>query len=133
MILIILGLFLGAGSVYAQEQAAPVDKNAILRPRVEFPGELVKDPFMSVLPGVHKENPEVAEVKEEDIVLPIDIDIQGLIWGGKNPLVIINNKVYKVNDSIDEVKIVDIRKEGAEVIYKGKTFILPAPSKPKSE
>jgi len=126
--LVILVLLLSVGYIFAQEQVDSQQQNIILRPKMEFPNEISKDPFKITLPGVKKEVSQVQEVYQEEVRLP-DMIIQGIIWGGKAPLAIINNKVYKMGDSIDEAKIINIEKEGVEVILKGKSFVLPAPSK----
>jgi len=130
--LIVLGIFTATANLFALEQTKQPQNNIPLRNKVEFPDEIFKDPFKSVLPEIQKTATVVQEEYKEEVALPV-VNIQGLIWGGKEPLAIINNKVYKVGDLIEDIKIINIEKEGVSVIYRGKNFVLPAPSNPKNK
>ncbi len=63
----------------------------------------------------------VEEVK--DIPLP-PLVIQGLLWGGEFPQAIINNKVVKIGDTIEEARIVEINKNGVILLFAGRKFPL---------
>ncbi len=58
--------------------------------------------------------------------------VQGVIWGGKFPQAIINNKVLGVGDSIEGVEIVEIDKKGITLNFAGRTATLAAPGNPPS-
>lgn len=59
--------------------------------------------------------------KEEEITLP-PLVVSGVIWGGNIPQAIINGKILKEGDSIEGVEILEIKKEGVIIFYKGKEF-----------
>lgn len=93
----------------------------------EYPTENYKlrDPFKSQLPT---EKPvEIAPVVESDkekvIVLP-NFTVQGMIWDSPRPLAIIDNKVLKIGDIIQEAKVIHISKNGIDLIYQGKLFTI---------
>jgi hypothetical protein len=80
-------------------------------------------PFKSPLETIEKVN-----VSEEQIVLP-SMKFQGMVWNSARPQVIINNRVYDVGDIIPQpdgfnVKVMDVRKEGIYLRYKGKDFLV---------
>ncbi|MFC1623867.1 hypothetical protein ACFL28_00900 [Candidatus Omnitrophota bacterium] len=82
-----------------------------------------KIPFKS--PFEYEKKIEIAT--EIDIALPTLV-FQGMVWNSVRPQVIINNKVYDVDDAIevglDKAKIKDITKDGVHLRYKGKDFIV---------
>jgi len=77
------------------------------------------------------EDTEKIELAGEDVVLPA-ITFQGMVWNSIRPQVVVNNRVYDVEDIIEigegqgksEIKIKDIKKEGVYLKYKGKDFIV---------
>jgi hypothetical protein len=54
--------------------------------------------------------------------------VQGVIWGTELPQAIINNKVVKVGDTIEEVRILDIQKGGITVFYKSRNYTISSPA-----
>jgi hypothetical protein len=67
---------------------------------------------------------EKEEVKfEEEIILP-EFKLQGILWGGKRPQAIINDRVFDKGMVIDEAEIINIDKEGVIFLYKNKKFIV---------
>jgi type II secretory pathway component PulC len=62
--------------------------------------------------------------KEEEITLP-SLVVSGLIWGGNIPQAIINGKILKEGDTVEGAEILEIKKEGVIIIYKGKEFTIP--------
>lgn len=72
---------------------------------------------------LQKEKTEAAK-KVEEVILPM-LNIQGLIWNTDTPQAIINGKVVKIGDTVEEVKIIDIEKAGLTIVYQGKTIFLP--------
>lgn len=109
------------------EQAPERDRFEIELPVVTYNADNLRDPFLgTALPDAEEETTE-ENAPVETIILP-DIKIQGIIWGSNNPQAIINNKVVKVGNTINEITILDIT--GSEIIisYKNQKFALPAPS-----
>ncbi len=117
--------------------------------------DLIKNPFESQMPkeeplppALPKESPQkvVASSKNKSTgsvrgqyagnaqhsamvreVPPPQIQVQGLVWGGKLPQAIIENQIVMVGDDVAEVKVVAISQDGVEVTYLGKNFILEVP------
>ncbi len=101
-------------------------------------GIAVRNPFKPWLPEIEKkaaETPQgtnqggaagqgVPEIKIE-IITPPALKISGIIWNTKKPQAIINNTVVSIGDTIENSKIVDIRKEGVDIIYSEKLFTIP--------
>jgi len=82
-------------------------------------------PFKSPFDDIKEE-----KASEENVVLPT-MQFQGMVWRSSRPQVIINNKVYDVNDVIQDVgesefkvKVKDVAEDGIHLIYKGKEFIV---------
>ncbi|MCX5707176.1 MAG: hypothetical protein NTW13_05970 [Candidatus Omnitrophica bacterium] len=97
-------------------------KEEVLRPKVQYLAEGLRDPFKS--PIVKDTSYKSSEVK----ALP-QLNIQGLIWGGTFPQAVINNKVVKIGDTVVEgARITDISKEGVTVLYNGMTYQLSSPA-----
>lgn len=91
--------------------------------KIEYKAEGLRDPFQEQKIEI-KEEPE-AEVETKP--LPA-LQVQGIVWGGSIPQAIINNKVVRVGDTIEEARIVDITKNGIIVFSENKKYNLPIPS-----
>jgi len=94
----------------------------ILRPKVEYTAEAARDPFQSV--AVQAAGPTVTTAGE--IKAP-PLKVQGLIWGGKFPQAIINNKVVKTGDTVENSQVLSIEKDGVTILFENNQFKLPAP------
>lgn len=109
------------------EKATP-QTDAIVRPTVEYTAADSKDPFQKPIvdatPPPGNEAP-VTGLPERQ--LP-SLTVQGVIWGGKLPLAIINDKVVKVGDIIEEAKIISIDRDGISVFFKDKQYNLASPA-----
>jgi hypothetical protein len=93
--------------------------------KIEYTAETLKDPFQE----------EMREVKEEPIQtgpLP-SLTVQGIVWGGAFPQAIINSKVVKIGDTIEEARIIEISKDGIIVVYGNKKYNLSAPAVTQAE
>ena len=104
LVLLSLVLFTGICTVYAE---------------FKYTGDELRDPFKSYLPET--------EVGRSRAVVSRQLGklhLRGVIWGGNLPLAIINDKVYRVGDSISGMKIIDINKTGVLLQYKEETYIL---------
>jgi len=111
--------------IETQEKKA-LSPETITRPKVDYNAESFRDPFQGVV--IEEKAPEEAGMgMGREIPLPA-LSIQGLIWGGKFPQAIINNKVVKAGDTIEGVRIISIEKEGVTAFYEGRQFMLPSPA-----
>ena len=111
-----------------KKESVPVNTNKaeeVTRPKVVYSGEGLKDPFEPSL--IKKKEEGRREARVEPKALP-DMKVQGLLWGGIFPQAIINNKVVKVGDSIGEVRITGINKEGITVFFANMEYKLSSPA-----
>ncbi len=60
------------------------------------------------------------------ISLP-ELNIQGLLWGGRTPQAIIDDVLYAVGDIVHGGKILAIEKTGITMEYQGVTMSIPMP------
>jgi len=97
----------------------------IVRPKVEYKAGDLKDPFQR-----YKEEkiPPGAQQKESGLSTPPSLTVQGIIWGGRFPQAIINNKVVKVGDTIEGARVISIDKEGITLLFEGMQYNLPSPA-----
>lgn len=105
---------------FAQSQSDPQETE-----NVQYTADTLRDPFESWLPK--EASGKEIQVLKTEIKLP-DFKIQGVVLHHTKPTAIINNQVVKVGDTINEVKIIDIKKEGIDIIYQGQIFNIPSPS-----
>jgi len=64
---------------------------------------------------------------EEENFVPPPLTISGITWGSSFPQAIINGKVVRPGDVIDDVQVISISKEGLVLSYKNQKFSLSAP------
>jgi hypothetical protein len=125
-ILFLVFFFAAVNLTRAQEAeppaAAPDATVAIERPKVAYDAAGSRDPFISM---ISKETTMQGEQPERQ--LPA-MSVQGIIWGGIFPQAIINNKVVKVGDIINEAKVVNIDKEGIRLLFEGRVYTLSSPA-----
>lgn len=60
--------------------------------------------------------PVVEEQEQQTRQMP-KLDISGIIWGGDTPTAFINDRPYKIGDSVEDAKIVDIDKNGVHFVF----------------
>lgn len=113
-------LLLGIINALAQESS----REAVLASGVDYQADNLKDPF-------------TANIQEKIISTEIgtgpelnigSVVVQGLVWGGAFPQAIINGKIVKAGDTLDQIKIVNISKQGISVLYENKEYVLSSPS-----
>jgi hypothetical protein len=113
----------------AQENVSP---GVIVRPELKYKSGQLRDPFQSYLQK-EETKPSVQGQGVSNLVQPkINLDtlvVQGIIWGGKIPQAIINNKVLAVGDLIEGAKILSIDKGGIALDLSGEIINLSAPGK----
>ena len=110
----------------------------ISRPEIEYSSGDLRDPFRDLF---ELEMLKAKKEKEEqNIQEPVDstepqkplpsldkIKVQGVMWGGKFPQAIINNKILGVGDSVEGGVIVSIEKKGITLNFSGRIAILDIP------
>jgi len=53
------------------------------------------------------------------------LDVKGIVWDARKPLVLVNGRFLKTGDSISGVEVKQIQPYAAVFVYKGKTFTIP--------
>jgi hypothetical protein len=100
----------------------------IVRPNVEYKASGGNDPFqrpefeIKVKPATAESMVAIRENPASHLV------VQGLIWGGRFPQAIINNKVVKIGDIIEGAQVLSIDKDGVTVSSQEMQYRLPAPA-----
>jgi len=105
-------------TVEAAEATAPEGSQGANK--IEYKSEGLRDPFQ-------EEKIEINEQPQEPKPLPA-LQIQGIVWGGGFPQAIINNKVVRVGDTIEGVRITDINKNGVIVFFENQQYDLSTSS-----
>ena len=109
-----------------QKASTVIDINL---PHVEYNATQLRDPFA---PEPVEEPQNETKENVTNIILPPTplpyLDVQGIVWGAELPQAIINNKVVRIGDQIDGVRIVNIGKEGITVFYGGRQQVIAAPA-----
>lgn len=122
---IIFYLFINSLSLAQESRAESQEQSSefTLRPDIEYKAEDLKDPFE----GYIKEEGE-EDISEPQIDMPLpSLTVQGIIWGGELPLGIINNKVVKIGDIIEGVRVTEINKYGVTVFFGYRKYNLSSP------
>ncbi len=98
----------------------------------------VRNPFVSQLPlpqepqeGSQKGALKV-QGKEQPVPAPIilaekdlpSLKVTGLVWNSKRPQAIINGQVVSAGETIGDVKIVNIRPDGVDVLFQDKIITI---------
>jgi len=107
-----------------KEQQSSSQELVIERPKREYRADDLRDPFIGY--EEKQEEPAQASSAPKEKPLPT-LKIQGIIWGGRIPQAIINNKVVKMGDVIEGVKVVNINKDGVIVLFEDKEHNLSSP------
>lgn len=89
-----------------------------------------RDAFESQLPEKElKSEAPPRSIERAEPVSPPQIIVGGLVAGGRIPQAIIQGKVLRVGDEVEDSVITAITRDGVEVFYKAEKFLIPAPSK----
>lgn len=110
--------------ILKQERTAPELES---RPEVKYNAGSFRDPFSASDDSKQDIVQEAGSGQQDKGAFP-SLDIQGLIWGGEFPQAIINNKVFKVGDEVDGMKITEIAKDGVTVLSGMETHKIPSPA-----
>ena len=84
-----------------------------------------RDPMESWLPEEQpvaaQPNPGSAPARATAPPPMPQLQVQGTLWGGPHPSVIINHEVYGIGDSVQGVTIKDVTRDGLTVEFQGRT------------
>ncbi len=100
----------------------------ILRPVVNYQSQEYRDPFQKYQDEERARDGGPARTEEDASSIAASMQIQGIIWGGRFPQAIVNNKVVKVGDSVGETRIIEIKKDGITVLINNRNYTIPAPA-----
>jgi len=116
-----ISMVISPKTVEAAEATAPEGSQEANK--IEYKSEGLRDPFQ-------EEQIEIKEQPQEQIeAKPLPhLEIQGMVWGGSFPQAIINNKVMRVGDTIEGVRITDINKNGVNVFFDNRQYNLSTSS-----
>ncbi len=96
--------------------------------KVSYTGfEAKREPF--ALPArllVRVEKKKVEEKK--DVKSVPKVELQGIIWSPKMPQVIVNQKVMRVGDRIEQYQISEITREGMVLFYENNEYTITMPT-----
>lgn len=119
------GLFPWAACFLAVSIALPPAFAQDEHARVEYAAEGLRDPFQTC---IVKEPQKVVEALPEEsveVVKPLPaFSVQGIFWGGRFPQAIVNNKVIREGDIIEEAKVVRISRDSIKVLFANREFSL---------
>lgn len=110
----------------------------ITRPKVEYTAKELKDPFKRHIQEVKVTGGEETVgasfvPRVERSLASFNLEIQGIIWGGRFPQAIINNQVVKEGDKLKlggvagEASITTIDKDGVIFSFEGVQYKLSSP------
>lgn len=124
-LLFIIALFLVRGTAAGQEQAAA--EKIIVTSGFEYQAESLRDPFQTYI--VNKPVSEQAGGgKAENVVAKLpELRIDALFWGARFPQAIINGKVVKEGETIEDARVTRIGKEGVTLTFANRDFTLNPP------
>ncbi|MFC1804229.1 hypothetical protein ACFLZ3_00120 [Candidatus Omnitrophota bacterium] len=111
---------------FADLSAQDAPEPGISRPKVQYAASALRDPFSEY----KSEEPVALEDKQKkEAATPPSLTVQGIIWGGKFPQAIINDRAVKEGDSLEGARIVRIEKQGVNILYYGTLYTLSSPAK----
>lgn len=114
-----------------EEEQNPISIPLIERPRVVYDAGNLRDPFLTTFKEediVSAEEEASAAGTQETQPVPPPLEVQGIISGPNFSQAIINGKIVKIGDAIENAYIVDIDKEKVEVLFKTRQFTLSSPA-----
>lgn len=103
-------------STESEDYVAP-----IARPTMEYSPEGLRDPLREF------ENVTGSVGEGGYASSAPDLIVQGIVYNGNFPQAIINDKVVKEGDIVNDIKIISINKEGVTVSTPGGQYLLTSP------
>ena len=116
-----MGMVISPKTAKAAETTAPEGYQEANK--IEYKSEDLIDPFREEKIEI-KEEPEV-QIGTKPL---LPLQIQGIVWGGGFPQAIINNKVVRVGDTIEGVRITNITKNGVTAFFGNRQYNLSTSS-----
>jgi hypothetical protein len=122
---IIAALFMGLFLVIAYN--ADIYAETLNLKKVSFQASGFRNPFKSVLPEkiIEEKTVKITKPAAAVEIMPPEVAIQGIVWGGEFPQAIINGKVLKEGDVLtgpEPITILEIRPKEVVIFYKNKIF-----------
>lgn len=105
----------------------PENSGTVIRPKEEFNGVGLRDPFRDYFSGPAEPGQGAEEAKAPEVPPP-SLTVQGVISGGRINQAIVNNKIVKVGDTIEGAIITNIDKSGVTVFFSNKSFKISSPA-----
>lgn len=136
-IIIILMVLFMADSLFAvrsefeamtklEEKEKSEIQEKIVRPQIEYKSKGLRDPFQT--PFEKQFTLGSGAVAPDPWAVSLSfLKLQGVVWGGKFPQAIINDRVVKIGDTIEGALIVDINRDGVVLFLDGKQYKLSSP------
>ncbi len=137
MVVFLLTVFFMAGSAFAgrsefeamrklEEDQKPKIQEKIVKPKAEYTAKGLRDPFQTPFVGKSTSGSGAVASGPGGASLGL-LKLQGVIWGGKFPQAIINNRVVKIGDTIERALVVDINRYGVVLFLDGSQYTLSSP------
>jgi hypothetical protein len=83
-----------------------------------------QDPFKNLLQA-YLYDMRKAKPQQQVEALPLPtITIEGIVWNSPMPQAIVNRKVVRIGDYIDDFEIVDISRDGITIDYNGEQVLI---------
>jgi len=113
-------------AIYGGEALAAPESLPDVYPKVniEYKAENLADPFIDYKT---EQTQEASERPKELKPLP-PLEVKGMIWGGSFSQAIINNKILKIGESVEGVRITEISKNGIVVLFDNQLYKLASPA-----
>lgn len=113
----------------AEDSKAQSKLSGVITREVEdYKGEGLRDPFkdyFDTIPPPSQEDPGNLNAPPQP--LP-PLEVQGVILGARLRQAIVNNKIVKVGDTIEGVRITTIEKDGITVFFGNRSYNLSSPA-----
>ena len=83
---------------------------------------VVEKPIKKKMPVISF--PKIIEEPEVEVFHVEEYRLQGVVWGAYAPKAIINKRIYKLGDVIDEAEITKINKTGVTVLFNEEEYLI---------
>lgn len=115
--------------IFMVQECRTMPEDSLQAQPLEYEADGLRNPFQTPIEEEKVKEQVPQEPTQVEPLKPLpSLTIQGIVWGGSLPQAIINNKVLKVGDTIEEVRIVDINKDGVTVLFGGQQYSLYSPA-----
>ncbi len=137
--LILLVLFLGvANNCYSNTQDKLINEvvkqevqksvRGIKKTELKYNEQSKRDPFRSYIKSEKGNDQKVINIDDTTTVACPDFKIQGIICSPKKSQAIINEKIFRVGDTIDGFRIIEINKDKVVGNYMNRKFEFDSPA-----